>query len=59
MTEDLQITKAEQEIDNDNFARAHQILQPLVESGNAKAIYIAGTIGKPGETIEEFRKTAR
>jgi TPR repeat protein len=56
MTEDSQIIEAEREINNDNFVRAHQILQPLVKRGNAKAIYIAGTISKPGETTEEFER---
>lgn len=56
MPEQSQILEAEREIENDNFARAHQLLQPLIESGNARATYLAGTIGKAGESTDEFYK---
>ena len=56
MPEQSQILEAEREIENDNFARAHQLLQPLVEQGNARETYLAGTIGKAGESRGEFDK---
>jgi len=56
MNEQSQIQDAEREIESDNFARAHEILSPLVKRGNAGAIYIAGTIGKFGESTGEFDK---
>jgi TPR repeat protein len=56
VSEPSQILEAEREIESGNFARAHQLLEPLVDSGNARATYLAGTIGKPGESSDEFDK---
>jgi uncharacterized protein len=56
MPEPSEILQAVREIESDDFVRAHQLLQPLVERGNARATYLAGTIGKDGESTEEFEK---
>src|SRR5688572_16695212 len=51
-----QIAMAELELDRGNLELAHQLLEPHVLAGNAKAILVSGTIGKPGETDEQFEK---
>ena len=56
MNESNLIADAKREIDVGEVTRAHQILQPLVDKGNAQAIYIAATISKSGESAEEFEK---
>lgn len=51
-----QIARAELELDRGNFELAHQLLEPYVLAGNAKAILVAGSIGRPGETDEQFER---
>lgn len=51
-----QIEMAELELDRGNVELAHRLLEPHVLAGNAKAILVSGTMGKPGETDEQFER---
>lgn len=55
MNYQAQIAAAEAELDSGEIARAHQLLEPLVKAGDAQAIYLAGCMGKRGETDSEFQ----
>ena len=56
MNDQSRIAEAESEIDSGNVERAHQLLEPLVKAGDAKAIFLAGSIGKSGESEAQFLK---